>query len=33
MSKEDAAELLVFSEMLLRLVYEFPNRLPKQKIP
>jgi hypothetical protein len=31
MSAADAQELLVFVEMLLRLVYEFPNRLPKKK--
>ena len=29
MSPADAKELLVFCEMLLRLVYEFPNRVPK----
>jgi hypothetical protein len=31
--RADAEELLVFSEMLLKLVYEFPNRLPKPKTP
>lgn len=29
MSKADAEELLVFTEMLLRFDYEFPNRVPK----
>ena len=31
MTKDDAQELLAFAEMLLRLIYEFPNRLPKSK--
>lgn len=29
MSEDDAKDLLVFSEMLLRFNYEFPNRIPK----
>jgi hypothetical protein len=29
-SGPDAEELLIFSEMLLKLTYEFPNRLPKK---
>jgi hypothetical protein len=28
MSKSDAEELILFSEMLLKFVYEFPNRVP-----
>ena len=28
MTKADADELIVFSEMLLKFVYEFPNRVP-----
>ncbi len=28
MSEDDAKELIVFTEMLLKLVYEFPNRVP-----
>ncbi len=28
MSMEDAKELIAFTDMLLRLVYEFPNRAP-----
>jgi len=28
MSKPDAEELILFSEMLLKFVYEFPNRIP-----
>jgi hypothetical protein len=32
MSADDANELLVFAEMLLRLVYEFPSRLPKKSL-
>jgi hypothetical protein len=31
MKPDDAQELLVFSDMLLRLVYEFPKRLPKRE--
>lgn len=32
MSKSDAEELILFTEMLLKLIYEFPNRIPvKQK--
>jgi hypothetical protein len=33
MSANDAKELLEFTQMLLRLVYEFPNRVPKKTIP
>lgn len=29
MGQKDAEELLVFTEMLLKFVYEFPNRVPK----
>jgi hypothetical protein len=29
MSQVDANELLAFAEMLLKLIYEFPNRVPK----
>jgi hypothetical protein len=29
MSQQDAEELVGFSEMLLKFVYEFPNRVPK----
>ena len=29
MSVEDASELIAFSEMLLKFIYEFPNRVPK----
>ena len=28
MEKEDAEDLLVFSEMLLKFIYEFPKRVP-----
>lgn len=28
MSREDAQELISFSEMLLKFIYEFPNRVP-----
>jgi hypothetical protein len=28
-SRSDAEELLVFVEMLLKLIFEFPNRIPK----
>ena len=33
MSQADAEDLIVFSEMLLKLVYEFPNRVPKPPVP
>jgi hypothetical protein len=29
MSKDDAGELLAFSEMLLKFIYEFPSRVPQ----
>lgn len=29
MSQVDASELLAFAEMLLKFIYEFPNRVPK----
>ncbi len=29
MGKDDAIELLEFSEMLLKFIFEFPNRIPK----
>ena len=29
MTKEDATDLVSFAEMLLRFIYEFPNRVPK----
>jgi hypothetical protein len=31
MSQEEATELMAFVEMLLKIVYEFPNRVPKPK--
>jgi len=33
MTKEDAEELLIFTEMLLKFVYEFPSRVPKPLKP
>ncbi len=33
MTKENAEELIDFAEMLLRFVYEFPNRTPQRAIP
>jgi hypothetical protein len=30
MTPEDASELLAFVEMLLKFIYEFPNRIPKK---
>lgn len=30
MQEDDAKDLVTFSEMLLKLVYEFPNRVPKK---
>ncbi len=33
MSQADAEDLIVFSEMLLKLVYEFPNRVPSIPVP
>ena len=32
MSRDDAELLLTFVEMLLRFIYEFPNKIPKPKI-
>ena len=31
MKSEDANELLIFAEMLLKFVYEFPSRVPPAK--
>lgn len=31
MSSDDATELIAFSEMLLKFIYEFPARVPKKK--
>ena len=28
MSQQDADDLILFSEMLLKFIYEFPNRIP-----
>ena len=28
MKKEDAEELILFSEMLLKFIFEFPNKIP-----
>jgi len=33
MSKTDAEEIIVFAEMLLKFVYEFPRRVPKPAGP
>jgi hypothetical protein len=33
MSKADAEELILFAEMLLKFIYEFPSKLPKPKVP
>jgi Domain of unknown function (DUF4145) len=33
MTSGDASELLAFVEMLLKFIYEFPNRVPKPKAP
>jgi hypothetical protein len=33
MRQEDAVELITFIEMLLKFIYEFPNRLPTEKNP
>jgi hypothetical protein len=32
MSAEDALELISFSEMLLKFIYEFPSRVPKKPV-
>lgn len=32
MSKEDAEELISFAEMLLKFIYEFPQRVPKPPV-
>jgi hypothetical protein len=32
MSSDDAADLISFSEMLLKFIYEFPNRVPKKAV-
>ncbi len=31
MNQHDAEELISFCEMLLKFIYEFPNRIPKDK--
>jgi hypothetical protein len=31
MSKQDAEELIAFTEMLLKFIYEFPSRVPKSQ--
>ncbi len=31
MAKQDAEELILFSEMLLKFIYEFPNKVPSKK--
>ena len=31
MVKQDAEELILFSEMLLKFIYEFPNKVPSKK--
>lgn len=31
MTQEDATELITFSEMLLKFIYEFPARVPPKK--
>jgi hypothetical protein len=31
MNKDDAEELVSFCEMLLKFIYEFPNRMAKKK--
>ena len=33
MNQPDAEELISFCEMLLKFIYEFPNRVPKAKVP
>ena len=33
MKKADAEELISFSEMLLKFIYEFPQRVPKASKP
>lgn len=33
MAKEDAEELIVFTEMLLKFIYEFPSKVPAPKTP
>ena len=33
MSSEEATDLIAFAEMLLKFIYEFPNRVPKAKSP
>ncbi len=33
MEKEEAETMLIFSEMLLKMIYEFPARLPKPPVP
>jgi len=33
MSQDDAKDLVSFAEMLLKFIYEFPNRVPKAAVP
>ncbi len=33
MKKEDAEELIIFIEMLLKFIYEFPNRMKRKILP
>ena len=33
MGQEDAEELIAFSEMLLKFIYEFPAKVPKSNQP
>ncbi|MBI2419438.1 MAG: DUF4145 domain-containing protein [Ignavibacteriales bacterium] len=33
MTKDEAGDLIAFSEMLLKIIYEFPSRIPKPPIP
>ncbi len=33
MEEKDATELLTFTEMLLKIIYEFPNMIPKLETP
>lgn len=33
MNEEDAGALIIFAEMLLRFIYEFPNKVPAKPLP
>ncbi len=33
MSREDCEDLIAFSEMLMKFIYEFPNKIPKKPEP